>query len=107
MLRLHAKRRAPRVCAAFALKRPVEKITCVELKTRFGGKNFQNASRFGVGHLSSAFKTRSGAIEYPVVVISAAEDQLFILLLDTFSNRVASAKIEWRSRDALELARRN
>src|ERR1044071_8811383 len=104
MLGLHAERLAPGVGLGFALERAVEEIAGGELKTGFGGPHFHHAAGFGIGNFRRKLESRAGAIQDPVVVVSASESQLLILVFNPRTDRFRGSKIEWSSRDALQLA---
>src|SRR5262245_5873000 len=108
MLRLKAERGTLLVNAApLAFDGAVQKIAGIELDARLCRKDFHHPSTRGLIHADGAPKRAAGKVEHPVVIITLAEDQLFVLLVDSGANGCRFCKIHWSALDAPQFAGRN
>src|SRR5579871_2377670 len=97
MLRFEAKRVALLIDVAVLAMHSVEKITGVELHSRFGGVHFQHSAGSRVISAAHKHESRAFAVNHEVVVIAPAELNLFILLANSRANLFRFSEIEWSS----------
>jgi hypothetical protein len=109
VLCLQAKSSAAGVeLAAFAARRPVERISSVELNAGLGREHLEQASacrfeRFG-GELKVSFTV---PFQNPSLVVAHSEFKLLIVLVYSRANGRRFPKIKWSSGDGAYFASRN
>src|SRR5256885_10315822 len=83
---------------AFSLDRPVEKVAGIELHAGFGGADIDAPA---AGRVLEPGRLRQGPrlclVDHPVVVVTAAEPELLVRLLDSRPNRRWLTKVERRA----------
>src|SRR5437870_3277461 len=100
MLCLQTEAVALRVRAAgLSRDAAIEKIAGIKLQTRLGCRNVERASRGWLGHASCMNQARAGAVQHEVVIVAAAEAQLFVILCDPRTDCRGSSEIERRAGD--------
>src|ERR1051326_5440825 len=83
MLWLHAKAVAELINpAVFAFQSPIKKIAGIELQTRFGGEDFEHAPAGWFVDSGHACEFANLFVENPVMIVTFAELQLFVILID-------------------------
>src|SRR5579863_2433688 len=83
--------------AALPVKRSIEEIAGVELNGGLGGEDFDDPPRFRIADPCGKFQAAAGAVENPVVIVAAAELDLFVIGGNALADRVGLAKIERRA----------
>src|SRR5262245_5708840 len=105
MLRLHAKPRAKRIDPpSFPNERSIEKISSVELQSRFSRKYFQPSPSVGLVNSRSQRQFTHRLVRHPIVVIAVAESQLLIQRMDTGADGCWLTKVERRALDGSPLS---
>src|SRR5215475_11297840 len=85
-------------CATLALNAAIEEVACVDLNSGLSGRYLKNASGLWVmGFSSHDWRCAFSAIQYPIVIVTLAEFQLLVVLLNALSNSVDCREIEWRA----------
>ena len=108
MLRLQAKTVTLLVhLPAFAGDGAIEKIAAVELDARFAGVDLHHSPAGRFIHARGQNGTRTGPIEYPIVVVTPAQLELLVRIFYSGSHRGPPVKVHRSSADSAELARRN
>ena len=84
MLRFQTKTRAmPVKLPALAAGRAIQEVAAVELNAGFGCQHFEHASTRGLEHLGSKLqRALLFSFQNPIVVISLAELELLVVLID-------------------------
>ncbi len=93
--------------AAFTLDRAIEEVACIELNPRLIRVDFQHAPARRFLHPRRHAYLRTRTIQYPVMVVTMAQLQLLVLIVDARAGRGGIAEIERRAGDRNQLARRN
>jgi hypothetical protein len=100
MLRFHAKSITELVDpATFAGKRAVQEIAGVKLQPRLGRQYLEHPSRGRFRDPSQEGEISDLLIENPVMVVTIAKPELFVVVMDTGANCRRSSEIERRAFD--------
>src|SRR4051794_9791604 len=84
MLRFETKSRSVRVItSSLARDRRIKKITRIELNTRLGRPDLQNAAAAGLVNGCRERQIVPGFVQHPIMVVTFAEPQLFVIETDT------------------------
>src|SRR5271168_5102670 len=102
MLRFQTKARSMTVkLPALTANCAIQKVAAVELNARLGRQHFQDASAAGFENLGGKLQTTAiGTLQDPIVIVSFAELQLFIVLIDARSNSDGLGEIKWSASDS-------
>src|SRR4051794_39659371 len=102
---LEAKSMAAIVFApAFAGEGSVQEAGRGKMHSRVCGKHFQDPAGRGLDHTRAQTKAAGRLVDYPIMIVSAGELKLFIIVIDSSADSRRLAKIKARSRDIAELA---
>src|SRR5580704_2781898 len=84
---------------------PVQKISSVELNSGLGGKYFERTPGCRLFYFCGKQEMVSRLpVQYPVVVVTFAEFQLLVILVDSRANSVRLSEIKRGTRDIPEFA---
>src|SRR5947208_1768736 len=105
MLRLHAEGASGIVnLAALANEFSVQEISGVELQTGFGSNDFQHAATGRIMDAGSELQLTRFFVQNPIMIVTFAEFELLILLIDTRADGGRFAEIKGRPFDRPQFA---
>src|ERR1035441_1947785 len=108
MLRFHAEAVAELIDpTALARELAVEEVAGIKLQTRLSGEDLQHPPGGRLIHAPHEAKLPHRFVDYPVVVVAAAELKLLVVLADARTNGGGRAEVKRRALDRLQLTRRD
>lgn len=108
VLRFQAESRAPAVLDAMpAGEVTVEEVGAIELHARLGGLHLQRAAALGVSDDRRQMQLARLAVEHPVVVVTAGQLELLVVVVDPRANDLGFAEVERRAGYWSQFAGRN
>ena len=108
MLRLHTESAALSVdFAALAVNGSVEEIAGIKLQAGLGSENVHDAPAVGLVDLCRLGKAADVLVQYPIVIVAAAEFKLLVVFIDPRADGGRLGEIERGAGDDLVLARWN
>src|ERR1035437_3567494 len=95
MLRFHTEAVAELIDpATFARELAVEEVAGIKLQTRLGGEDLQHPAGGRLIHAPHEAKLPHRFVDYPVVVVAAAELKLLVVLANARANGGGCAEIK-------------
>src|SRR5881392_3602634 len=91
----------------FADDRSVEEVPGVELHSGLGRAHVEGTATDRIDDTGGMRERRSLPVDYPVVIVAAAETNLLVRCRDPRTDRRRSPEVEWGPRDGRDFASRD